>query len=216
MSKKIYSVVSVCFIFFIVTFVPGCVKKAPVSPLSGEDSLQETEEAKLSDELQVEIPETYEPPLEEETIGGTMEKGPFIDRGAPDVNVEQYPAIPSSSQSGKLERLSILEEIHFEFDKYNIAREERVILNEHATWLAKNSNTFLKIQGHCDGRGTLDYNLALGERRANATKKYLISLGVVPSRISTISYGEERPLCTGRNEGCWAQNRRAEFIIYGK
>lgn len=217
MSKKIYSVVTVCFIFSIVTFVPGCVKKAPVTPLSSEESLQETEESKLSmKELKVEPPETYEPPLEEETIGGTIEKGPFIARsGNQDDQVEQYPAIPSSPQD-KLERLSSLEEIRFEFDKYNIVREERDKLNEHAAWLVKNSGTFVKIQGHCDDRGTLDYNLALGERRANATKKYLIALGIAPSRISTISYGEERPLCFGRNESCWAQNRRAEFLIYGK
>lgn len=107
----------------------------------------------------------------------------------------------------------VLQDIHFEFDKYTLTKEARIILNEAAKALRENPNIKLLIEGHCDERGTIEYNLALGERRANATKDYLVNLGVTPSRLSTISYGEERPLDPGHNERAWTLNRRAHFMV---
>jgi peptidoglycan-associated lipoprotein len=104
-----------------------------------------------------------------------------------------------------------LRDINFDFDKYDIRPGDAKILDANATWLKGNSNLLL-IEGHCDERGTNEYNLALGERRAKATMNYLVSQGVQASRITIISYGEERPLCTEKTEACWARNRRAHFL----
>ncbi|MBI3457958.1 MAG: OmpA family protein [Candidatus Rokubacteria bacterium] len=84
---------------------------------------------------------------------------------------------------------------------------------DNATWLKANPNALLLIEGHADERGTNEYNLALGERRAKATRDFLVSLGVEAGRMTVISYGEERPTCTERTEACWAQNRRAHFLV---
>jgi peptidoglycan-associated lipoprotein len=104
-----------------------------------------------------------------------------------------------------------LKDINFDFDKYDIRPGDAKILDGNATWLKGNNNLVL-IEGHCDERGTNEYNLALGERRAKAAMNYLVSQGVQAGRITIISYGEERPLCTERNEACWAKNRRAHFL----
>ena len=110
----------------------------------------------------------------------------------------------------------LFKDIHFEFDKYDIRREDEEILRENAAWLKKNPKMKIQIEGHCDERGTAEYNLALGERRANTTKKYLLSLGISSDRISTISYGEEKPLDPGHNEEAWAKNRRAHTVVLSK
>ena len=104
-----------------------------------------------------------------------------------------------------------LKDIYFDFDKYDIRPGDAKILDSNATWLKGNDNLVL-IEGHCDERGTNEYNLALGERRAKATMNYLVSQGVQAGRITIISYGEERPICTEHNEACWAKNRRAHFL----
>jgi peptidoglycan-associated lipoprotein len=117
---------------------------------------------------------------------------------------------------GEILESKLLKDIHFDFDKYDIRPGDTEILKENAALLMKYHNVKIQIEGHCDERGTVEYNLALGERRANSTKKYLTSLGVSPDRISTISYGEERPLDPGHNEEAWAKNRRAHTIILSK
>ena len=104
-----------------------------------------------------------------------------------------------------------LKDIQFDFDKYDIRPGDAKVLDGNATWLKGNDQLVL-IEGHCDERGTNEYNLALGERRAKATMNYLVSQGVQAARITIISYGEERPLCTEHNEACWAKNRRAHFL----
>lgn len=111
---------------------------------------------------------------------------------------------------------SLLKDIHFDFDKYNIRHGDAEILKENAEILKKFPNLKIQIEGHCDERGTNEYNLALGERRANSAKNYLISLGISADRLTTISYGEERPLDPGHNEEAWAKNRRAHFVIISK
>jgi peptidoglycan-associated lipoprotein len=98
--------------------------------------------------------------------------------------------------------------VFFDLDKYKIRADAQKILQAQANWLKQRPNLDITIEGHCDERGTREYNLALGERRANAVKDYLVALGVSASRIMTISYGEERPVALGHNESAWAQNRR--------
>jgi peptidoglycan-associated lipoprotein len=106
-----------------------------------------------------------------------------------------------------------LKPIYFDFDKYDIRPGDAKILDTNAGWLKQNAAQLVLIEGHCDERGTNEYNLALGERRAKATMNYLVSQGVQASRITVISYGEERPVCTEKNEACWAKNRRAQFLV---
>jgi len=103
--------------------------------------------------------------------------------------------------------------VFFDFDKSDIKPEGRQVLQRQADWLKKYPNVTVTVEGHCDERGTREYNLALGERRATAAKKMLVALGVPAARISTISYGKERPAVVGSNEAAWAQNRRAVTVI---
>ncbi len=103
--------------------------------------------------------------------------------------------------------------INFALDRYDIDARSREILDSQAAWLAKWPNVPVSLEGHCDERGTREYNLALGDRRANAAKNYLAARGINPARISTISYGKERPIALGSDEQSWAQNRRAVTIV---
>jgi len=105
------------------------------------------------------------------------------------------------------------ESIYFDFDKSFIKLEYRAVLQAKAEFLKDNPNIHIRIEGNCDERGTNEYNLALGERRADSAAKFLISLGISPDRIEAISYGEERPLASGHGEGAWAQNRRDDFTV---
>jgi len=104
-------------------------------------------------------------------------------------------------------------DIHFDFDKYEIRPADAKILDADAGWLKANADRLILIEGHCDERGTNEYNLALGERRAKATLNYLASHGVAASRMTVLSYGEERPVCTQHDEACWAKNRRAHMLV---
>ena len=109
--------------------------------------------------------------------------------------------------------IEALKDIHFDFDKYDIRPADAKILDENAKWMKVNPNYLILVEGHCDERGTNEYNMALGERRAKAAMNYLVAQGVTAARITTISYGEERPLCTEHNETCWTKNRRAHFLV---
>jgi peptidoglycan-associated lipoprotein len=106
-----------------------------------------------------------------------------------------------------------LKDIHFNFDQYDLDSNTKKVLDANATYLKSHPDMRVEIQGHCDERGTNNYNIALGERRAHSTKKYLASQGVDSSRINVISYGEEKPFCSDSNENCWYQNRRAHFMV---
>jgi peptidoglycan-associated lipoprotein len=102
--------------------------------------------------------------------------------------------------------------IYFDFDRYEIRPGDARTLEADAAWL-KTNDTLILIEGQCDERGTVEYNVALGDRRAEATRNYLIAQGIAASRISTVSYGKERPVCTEHTEACWAANRRANLVV---
>lgn len=106
-----------------------------------------------------------------------------------------------------------LQDIQFDFDKSDIKPEWKDGLKRIADFMRAWPKASLRIEGHCDERGTVEYNIALGDRRAYATKDYLAALGVAKDRLSTVSYGKERPLCTEANEACWSRNRRAHFVL---
>jgi len=105
------------------------------------------------------------------------------------------------------------EDIYFEFDSSALLSVAQDVLKQKAQWLRDNPGASVVVEGHCDERGTNEYNLALGDRRSNSAKSFLVDLGISASRLKTISYGEERPVDTGRNEETWAKNRRAHFVI---
>lgn len=109
--------------------------------------------------------------------------------------------------------MEALKDVHFDFDQYVIRPAEAKILVENAKWLKANPNSLILIEGACDERGTGEYNLALGDRRAKSTVQYLAAQGVQPSRMTTLSYGKERPVCAEHSEECWAKNRRAHFLV---
>ena len=109
--------------------------------------------------------------------------------------------------------VNVGDRIHFDFDKYNLSPESRYTLQQQAAWLATNEGVSITIEGHCDERGTREYNLALGERRAQASADYLMVLGVSKDRINIVSYGKERPEDPGSNETAWAANRRAVSVV---
>ena len=106
----------------------------------------------------------------------------------------------------------VLKDVHFAYDSYELDSTARDILAANAEWLKDNARARTEIEGHCDERGTVEYNLALGARRAKAVKDYLVTLGIAGDRLSTISYGEELPLCRDQNEACYARNRRVHFV----
>ena len=113
------------------------------------------------------------------------------------------------SDSGKIDGLVT---VHFGYDKSSLDSSSKKDIATNVAWMKKNSGVKVQIEGHCDSRGTIEYNVALGERRANAVKAYMVSLGIPADRLSTISYGKEKPLATGDSEEAWAKNRRANFV----
>ena len=123
------------------------------------------------------------------------------------------PAPPVLPRVSEFAANANLKDVYFEFDKYDIRPEAASILDANATWLKANPGNLVLIEGHCDERGTAEYNLALGERRAKSTMNYLVGQGVAASRITVISYGKERPVCTEKTEACWAMNRRAHHLV---
>jgi peptidoglycan-associated lipoprotein len=129
--------------------------------------------------------------------------------------VDEYTRLQSMSAE-EIDKLGILDEVHFDFDKSDIRESERPILQKDADVLKRFDFLKVTLEGHCDERGTVEYNLALGERRARSVYDYLASLGVPADRMKTVSYGKEVPVCTESNEACWQRNRRVHFTITGK
>jgi peptidoglycan-associated lipoprotein len=129
--------------------------------------------------------------------------------------VDEYGKL-KATPADEIDRMGLLAEIHFDFDKSEIREGDRQVLNKNADVLKRFDFLRVTVEGHCDERGTVEYNLALGERRAKAAYDYLVALGVPADRLKTVSYGKEVPVCTESTEECWARNRRAHFTVTGK
>jgi len=167
-------------------FVAGCAKQAPPPPSGPPPSEQPAEPAP---------------------------KPPAKPRDPGRLDIENL----SIQQLRKIvEERGLLRDVHFDFDEYTLRPDARRILNRNAQFLRDYPTIRIQIEGHCDERGTNEYNLALGDKRAHAAKSYLGRVGVRAGRISTLSYGEERPLDPRRNEEAWTLNRRAHFLIVAK
>jgi peptidoglycan-associated lipoprotein len=187
-------------VFFLVIFVaflaPSCGKKEISStPVMSEDEArrQAEEEARRREmEKQAAIQEETirDESLSESASAGEKREGARIDRG-----------------------MFENDDVQFEFDSAKLSMEAQDILRQKAEWLKENPRAKIIIEGHCDERGTNEYNLALGDRRAFSSKSFLVDLGIAASRLTTISYGEERPIDSRADEDAWAKNRRAHFVI---
>jgi peptidoglycan-associated lipoprotein len=208
MIKKSFSIF--ILILCLGLFLVGCPKKKVVVN-TDRPSVQRSEEARRleAERAAREAQELRERELarirEEEAkkpTGGDLEKS--------------LVAKKERGIEGEVFESKLLKDIRFDYDKYDIRRVDEGILRENAAFVKKNPKMKIQIEGHCDERGTGEYNLALGERRADNTKRYLVSLGVTSDRISTISFGKERPLDPGHNEEAWAKNRRAHIVVLSK
>jgi peptidoglycan-associated lipoprotein len=133
--------------------------------------------------------------------------------------MEEKPAPPpppppaGPSEEDQMIAMIMQEDVYFEFDKSTLTPVAQETLTRKAEYLRKLADVTVTIEGHCDERGTNEYNLALGDRRAESAKAFLVQLGIEASRMTTISYGEERPVCMEQNEECWAKNRRDHFVV---
>lgn len=211
MVKKSFSIF--ILILCLGLFLVGCPKKTvvvnrdrPSVQRSGEASRLEAEraarEAREAQELKERELARFKEEEAKKPTGGELEKS--------------LVAKKERGIEGEVFESKLLKDIRFDYDKYDIRRVDEGILRENAAFLKKNPKMKIQIEGHCDERGTVEYNLALGERRANNTKRYLVSLGITSDRISTISFGKERPLDPGHNEEAWAKNRRAHIVVLSK
>ncbi len=151
------------------------------------------------------------PPVKEQPKIEKVEEAPAVKK--PELTEEEI------FMSKTLEQINLeapLKMIHFDFDRYFIRADAKPVLEANAAWLKKFRTTKILIEGHCDERGTEEYNLALGEKRAKSTMEYLVSLGISPDRMKIISYGKSQPLDPGHDEIAWQKNRRAQFLIIEK
>jgi peptidoglycan-associated lipoprotein len=123
------------------------------------------------------------------------------------------PSTGNAGSSADTGENSQLQTVYFDFDSFKLRGDARATLKSNADYLKANPNITVQIEGHCDERGTTEYNLALGERRADATRNYLTKMGIAKSRVSVISYGKERPADAGHDESAWAKNRRSSFVV---
>ncbi|HVT17345.1 MAG TPA: peptidoglycan-associated lipoprotein Pal [Thermoanaerobaculia bacterium] len=174
-------------------FVYGCPKKKPATKPSDLNVETTTMPAPTTPTTDITPPKTTPPPAE-----------PSVD--------------PMSSEdlsvvNAELRKRGFSPDVYFEYDESNLSDDARAKLSRNAELLKTQPRLSVTIEGHCDARGTAEYNLALGERRANAAKSYLASLGVAADRMRTISYGKERPVCSEQDESCFSQNRRAHMVV---
>lgn len=180
----------------LLTFVLGCPRKKPATPandLNVETTTVEPPPATTATEVE----QPAEPTMDDTTENALMSEDMQV------VNDE-------------LRRRGFSPDVYFQYDESELSDDTRDALARNADLLKGQPQFQLTIEGHADSRGTNEYNLALGERRANAVRSYMSSLGVAADRMRTISYGEERPACTEEEESCWSQNRRAHMIVTGR
>jgi peptidoglycan-associated lipoprotein len=166
---------------------------------------------------QIQVSDTVSPPAAEQKVddAGKAKAEEGAGKGAEDEAAKQARQRELEKRKAFDAQLRMFESqpIYFAFDKSDLTAESQALLNQKANWLRDNASYSVRIDGHCDERGTNEYNLALGERRAHAAKKFLMDMGIPDDHISTLSYGEERPAGPGRNEQAWSKNRRDEFKL---
>lgn len=182
---------SVLMMVLVLPLLYGCPKKKPATP---EETLEVETTPVAPPATEVEVPD--QPPVQ-------------------DVQEDVIPEDLAELNAIAREK-GWFDDVYFDFDQFDLRPEAREQLATNAGFMKDNQPLLFTIEGHCDERGTNEYNIALGQRRATVAKDYVVSLGVEESRVRTISYGEERPFCTESAEGCWQSNRRAHFVATGR
>jgi len=193
---------------FSVTFLTGCAKKAAVKSDAATATTQEQKAVEKAKGPSAEDQAAKERALREKALKEQAER-----EAAAKAAAEKAKKEAAAKAKAILKELSI-PDIHFDYDKYNLKPDAQAILKAGAPAYLKYVEYKLVVEGHCDERGTVEYNLALGQKRADAAAKYLADLGIQKDRIKTISYGKEMPLDKASNEAAWAKNRRAHFVIF--
>ena len=197
MMKTKWIVVAMLVIVPALLFSVSCAKKTvstePVTTASAADEAARQAELEKQKEME------RQRQLEEERLAAER--------------AEQLKAEAMEREMMMAKNRFLNENVYFEFDDANLDAQAQELLKQKAMWLRDNLDTNVVIEGHCDERGTNAYNLALGERRAESAKTFLVDLGISAARLTTISYGEERPVDMGQNEEAWAKNRRAAFVL---
>src|SRR4030067_1273723 len=196
MILKRFSVAIPVILLTALIFTNGCLKKVSTSKLdeTGTKSTELTSDASMS----------------EPRNGGDLIA--LAEPSTPSADVNEDSLASEKSMSSNLSNKDI-KDIFFDYDAYTLSDDSKSRLQNNASLLKSKKVKKVIIEGHSDERGTNAYTLALGERRAQSTKRYLTALGISPNNISTISYGEEKPFCSDQNEDCWQQNRRAHFVV---
>ncbi len=186
------------------TLAAGCGGKKMIN----EDIAGQAPPAAESDKAPQSVVVPEDKPVTEDIKSEDLSGG-----GAPKSGGKFASLTPGDDLTKVAESKGQLFTVYFDFDRYNIRDDDRESLNKNAKWLGLNSNVKVRIEGHADERGETEYNLALGDKRAKNVEKYLEDMGIKAVRLSTISYGEEKPVDAGHDEGAWSKNRRAEFAI---
>ncbi len=193
--------IKIFFVFLLILTVISCAKKYEVQPTE-EPKASET---KPSDDKKERLKE-----VSEEKI---LQKPAEIQREIAEEELSGKGQRAKESAAQQAKEGFVFKDVFFDFDKYDIKEDARPALDSAAAWLKNNKGVKIIIEGYCDERGTNEYNLALGEKRANAARDYLTASGIASEKIKTISYGEEKPLCAEQTEDCFQKNRRANFAI---
>lgn len=191
-----------------VTFLTGCAKKAAVKSDTATTQEQKAVTKAPSEDDQAAAAAAREKALREQALREKAEQ-----EAAAKAAAEKAKKEAAEKAKAILKELQI-PDIHFDYDKYNLKPEAQAILKAGAPAYLKYVDYKLVVEGHCDERGTVEYNLALGQKRADEAAKYLADMGIQKDRIKTISYGKEMPLDKASNEAAWAKNRRAHFVIF--
>ena len=198
MMKRKWIILAMLFVIPAMLFTVSCAKKAVVAEPAMTDSSAADDAARQA-ELDKQAEMERQKQLEEERLAA--ERAAALKSEAMDRDVMMA------------KNRFLNENVYFDFDSATLDAQAQALLKDKGMWLKDNPDANIVIEGHCDDRGTNAYNLALGERRAESAKAFLIDLGIESARMTTISYGEEKPLDMGQNEEAWAKNRRAEFVL---
>ncbi|MCD6186047.1 MAG: peptidoglycan-associated lipoprotein Pal [Deltaproteobacteria bacterium] len=195
MQKRLLITLTFCFFVSVMLFTTACTKKvvstAPVTDQTAEDSTaQQVEE-----------------------IAGDLEESTISEADAAALAAEALAAEERAAQENAAREKFINEDIYFKFDSSVLSLSSQDTLKLKGIWMMQYSDVSVIIEGHCDERGTSEYNIALGDRRAESVKKFMVDIGIAQERLTTISYGEERPLFLEHNEDAWAKNRRVHFVL---
>ncbi len=208
--RRIRAIPTVALLMALPLLLSGCPKRADVADIGTQPSAGQPGAATPSTST---AGQTTSPGDASRSYSSTLT--PQEEMVKPPTSLQEPPAkgAPSAGPTGMADKGSPLKDIFFDFDKSNIRGDAKPNLSEDVQWLKANSTAKIAIEGHCDERGTAEYNLGLGERRAKATMDYLVTAGIDAKRMRMISYGKERPFVLGHDESTWKWNRRAHFVV---